>query len=438
MLIQFTIGNFKTFKEKATISLLPHTAFKESEAKNENNVFQTGFANISLLKSAVIYGANASGKSKFVEAMDFMKYFIINSAKESQANERIDVEPFRLSIETENEPCFFEIAFIYENALFRYGFEATHQKIHTEWLFYKPKTKEVCIFFREQENLEIHKDYLKVFKELQKLQQGNLILRNNTLLLSFVVQTYNDTLGLKVMNWFNSFNIISGLEDSDYESFTVNKLQHKDSKNKILSLLQLADLGIEDFKAESVQVDSAQTFIPDPIKKMILSKNKDAHIYEGVKTYHTKYDQEGNSLGQEEFSLDDHESKGTQKYFSLSGIILDNLENGEVLVVDELDAKLHPILVQELVKLFNSKDTNPKNAQLIFVTHDVNLLDSDIFRRDQIWFIEKDRYQAAYLYPLTNFSVRDNTDLKKNYIWGKYGAIPFVNFKNFFNNGGNQ
>ena len=154
MLLQFSIRNFRTFKEKVSLSLVASNYDKDT--REFENVYNDTISNLRLLKSAVIYGANASGKSKLFEALGFMKYFVISSSKESQKGDEIDVEPFKLSSETENSPSEFEVIFTHNNVMFRYGFEVDKKSVISEWLYYKPKTKEIELFYREGENFETH------------------------------------------------------------------------------------------------------------------------------------------------------------------------------------------------------------------------------------------------------------------------------------------
>ena len=195
----------------------------------------------------------------------------------------------------------------------------------------------------------------------------------------------------------------------------------------------MADLGIQDIKVREIKTTAElPADMPHDLKELLAEKmsNGGNFIFEDSMTVHKKYDRDGLSVGMEEFSLEDDESSGTQKYFALAGPILETLTSGDALFVDELESKLHPNLVAEILRLFHSKETNPNNAQLIFNTHDTNLLSSRMLRRDQIWFVEKDRYGASSLYSLADFKtdqVRKGDNFEKNYMEGRYGAIPNLN-----------
>jgi len=435
MLIQFTFRNFKCFKEEAKISLLASNYDKNT--REEDNIFSIEKFGLKLLKSAIIYGANASGKTKLVEALGFMRHFILNSSKESQIDEPIAVKPFLLSSETTNEPSVFEIIFIYQNVMYRYGFESDSKKIHSEWLYHKVNTKEIELFYRDFQDFEIHKSKFKVSDLIQ-----NDRIRPNALLLS-VAASWNDKLAKKIFDWFRNCNIISGLREEGYEGYSMARIQkNKENKSEAIKFLRSADLGIEDLNIKTLDFDNLPKEFPDTLKEVINKRrkeNKDLEFLSDVITYHKRFDSNNLFEDFEEFSMEDDESSGTKKYFALSGPILETLKNGEILIVDELANKLHPNLACKLVEIFNSREKNPKNAQLIFNTHDTNLIGSGLFRRDQIWFTEKNRYGASTIYSLSDFKsvekhslnddfngVRKEEDLEKNYIKGKYGAIPYL------------
>jgi uncharacterized protein len=429
MLIQFSIRNFKTFKEKTVLNMVASNYDKSTREKE--NVFKQDDFNLRLLKSAVIFGANASGKTKFIEGFMFMKQFVIRSSKDSQKGEPIEVEPFKLQTDSEKDSSEFEVIFLYKKEMFRYGFEVTNEKIVSEWLYHRPKTKEVELFYRDKQKFEIHN---RNFSKGAMLAKEGLI-RENALMISVAGQ-FNDKLAGKVIEWFKGFKTISGLDESGYKGFTMGRTKDLKHRTKILELLKVADLGIQDISLEVLDVTKLPKDMPQALKDMISKKAKDeeAEFISDVLTTHKKFDSNKKQVGDIKFSMDEEESSGTRKFFYLTGPVLDSLENGYVLVVDELDSKLHPNLVCKLVSLFNSAEHNPNNAQLIFNTHDTNLLGSGLFRRDQIWFAEKDRIGVSKLFSLADFTVRKNENFEENYIRGKYGAIPFLNqFENLFN-----
>ncbi len=428
MLIQFSIENYKTFSKKNIFSMLASNYYKE---ENKNNIIclNNNFK-YSLLKSAIIYGANASGKSKLFEALKFMRSFIFNSSKETQIKEKINIDVFRLNTKNLEQPAFFEIIFLHKNIQYRYGFEANQEKILSEWFYYKPKTKEIEIFYRDNQNFDIHK---KLFNKGKNLADNNMI-RENVLLLSIAAQ-FNDELSSNVIDWFKNFNIISGIKEREFELFTIKQLENNKNKQKILDFLEKADLGINDLLVSNIDLEQLPKNIPNSLKKAIEKDKEKIKIIGDIKTTHQIYNQELIKTNKTAiFSMQIDESSGTKKFFALAGPIIDTLQNGKTLIIDELDAKLHPLLVLHIITLFNSKKTNNKNAQLIFASHDTNLLKYGKFRRDQIWFTEKNRYGAVELYSLSDIKIRKDEDYEKNYIAGKYGAIPFLgDFSKLFN-----
>ena len=425
MLVQFSVRNFKTFKEEAKLTLFASSSDKTT--READNVFEVPKFGLRLLKSAVIYGANASGKTKLLEAAQFMREFMLNSSKESQQGEPIHTESFRLSTKTSGEPSMFEVIFIYEGDMFRYGFETTSDIVVSEWLYHRPNTKEIEIFYREEQEFNVHP---RLFRKGSFFVKEKMV-RPNALMLSVAAQ-FNDELSEKVFDWLRKFRQLSGLREESYMGYSMHRAQEIKEKNKILELLQKADIGIEDIKVQQLDEASWPNDMPQELREVLSKKIKEdgATFYDDVKTFHTKYDETNAPVDLEEFSMKKQESAGTAKYFALTGPVIKALEDGEILFVDELDSKIHPNLVCKLVALFNSAITNPKNAQLVFNTHDTNLLSSGLFRRDQIWFVEKDRYGAATLYSLASFKTdeggRKGDNFEEKYVSGRYGGIPVL------------
>lgn len=394
MIIQFSTGNFLSFKEQSALSLVAST-LKDIQVSAEDILFNVGEAGLTLMKSAVLYGANASGKSNFIKAFEFFKWYVINSSKDIQAGERVNVESFRLNALTADKPSYFEAIFCDEENQYRYGFEADNTLVHTEWLYQKgnkKRAKEVELFYRKKDCFDIHPKFV-VGKEVA----GKKMVRANALLLSVAAQ-FNDPIAVSIVGWLNDTTIISGSNDEKIWNTATLQLDDMKMKRRIIEFSRYADLGIDSIE----KVDNT-----------IISK-------------HTQYDDEGNEIKSVTFPFRKNESEGTIKYFSLAYPIIDALDNGKRLIIDEFDSKMHPLLTCRIIALFNSKETNPKNAQLIFTTHDTNLLSANIFRRDQIWFTQKDRYGATELYSLAEYKVRNDASFEKDYLSGKYGAIPII------------
>ncbi|MEG4961066.1 ATP-binding protein [Microcoleus sp. K4-C2] len=428
MLIGFSVGNYKSFKETVTLSMVASSITEEDKELNENNVFPIN-DKLSLLKSAAIYGANASGKSNLVAAINFMKWFVLNSSKETQVSDAIDIEAFRLSTETEKEPSFFEIVFLLEDKTFRYGFEVNAREVVSEWLFQADESEEKMLFERDFDNY-----ILDHFPEGQGISDKT---RSNALFLSVVAQ-FNGKLSGKILLWFSkTLQLISGLQDRQYRKETLESFENAGHRHDIIEFIKKLDLGILDIFEITINIPPPVFFISDNTAQYGGSYSSLYPYSESkttskttVSTSHPKYDADGKQTSMEIFDIEKHESEGTNKLFALAGILLDTLRTGKILLIDELDARLHPLITRELICLFNSNETNPHNAQLIFTTHDTNLLNSKTFRKDQIWFTEKDKKGATDLYSLVEYKVGNNASFERDYLIGKYGAIPFIgNFK---------
>ncbi len=419
MLIEFTVGNFRSFKERVTLSMVAAKLKSLDPQLDSNNTYKVD-ADLTLLTSAAIYGANASGKSNLIKALRFMRRFVLTSSKESQADEPIPTIPYQLDEKTERAPSFFEIVFYLEGVPYRYGFEVTTEKVETEWLFYSPNKKEAKLFIREGSDILIS-------RAIRGGQAIKSLTRPNALFLSVAAQLNNE-IAKRVLGWFRSINVISGLDDREYGGFTARMFTEDESyRTGIVELIQESDVGINDIVVEKTKIHEAGVFpkdMPQELRNFLLKQMKEESELITFRSLHRKYCDEG-VVNQVSFDINE-ESEGTQKLFFLSGPVIDTLREGKVLVIDEIEARLHTLLTRKLIGLFNSKETNPKNAQLIFATHDTNLLSNKLFRRDQIWFVEKDGEGASHLYSLAELKVRNDASFESDYLQGKYGAIPIL------------
>ncbi len=412
MLIRFCVGNYRSFKDIVTFSMVAAAMKAPDRPMYENNVIEVP-GKLSLLKSAGIYGANASGKTNLVRAMSFMKHLVLVSSKDTQAGEPIPVESFRLSTETEDRPSFFEIVFLMEGKRYRYAFEVNAREVVSEELFFVPKTREAKLFERDSGGISVS----DTFKEARGLEGKT---RPNALFLS-VVSQFNGEIAGKVISWFADMKMNVGIEGPIGREDTIQHLRDDKKRDNIVRFVTNLDLGIED-----IQVEERQTTNDLPVGLRELVSQGVVSLVPAIKTVHKKFDAEGNCVSHETFDMFKEESHGTQRLFAMTGPIVDVLKQGRVLVVDELDARLHPLLTSGIIRLFNSRETNPKGAQLIFTTHDTNLLSSELFRKDQIWFTEKNKQGATDLYSLVEYKVKDDAPFERDYIDGRYGAIPFM------------
>lgn len=418
MLVQFSVDNYRSIKDKVTLSMMTSTKDKERCFK---------IRNYELLNSAVIYGANASGKSNVLSAMSFMKNVVLNKMKVIQSTDTLPHDPFKLNTATQDASSTFEIIFFIGITKYRYGFEMDTTTVYAEWLYADEKGKEAKLFYREMDEEEYINPTFKEGYQFFDKKNLKINISKNQLFLWKCDQNDGE-ISKSILNWFKYINIINGISHDGYINYTMQQMEHEDFRTEIIKFVKTADIGLEDIQLE-------ETDIPKDMleKLMALEKLKENNIevinfkQVAINTYHRKFDEQNNAVGREVFELDREESLGTRKFFKMSAPILNTLQEGKILAIDELDASLHPMLTMHLIKLFHDPKVNTKNAQLIFTTHDTNLLKPHLFRRDQIWFTEKDVYGSTHLNALAEFKdVRKDADFEKEYIQGKYGAIPYL------------
>ena len=423
MLVKFSITNYKSFM---TTQSLVMTANNATELQEENT-FISPVSNLPrLLRSAVVYGPNAAGKSNLIHAIAFMKKFVLSSAKESQESEKIKVTPFLFNQEGSQNPSEFEIVFIQNDIRYRYGFAVNSERVTEEWLFAYPKGKVQKWFERHY----IPKDKKNIwyfgpnFTGNRKMWQDAT--RSNALFLSTAVQLNNEQLK-PVFNWFvRKLKIIDDGKNI-YYALSAKKCETEKEKREILKFMNAADLSIADIFSErkKFSMDNMPSDIPQAFRKTLVEELKDETITNLFFMHPSSENNKNVPLPLEE------ESSGTQKLFALAGRWLDVLDSGSVLFVDELGTSLHPFLVRFLLNLLHNPETNRRNAQLVFNTHDTIVLDQTFMRRDQIWFVEKDTKNATCLYPLSDYKPRKGEALQKGYLYGRYGALPFVDELSF-------
>lgn len=378
----------------------------------------------SILPVTAIYGANSSGKSNLLTAMMAMKSLLLSSIK-TNPTEDLETDIFKLDEAYSQEPTHFEVVCTIESKIYRYGFEYNAKKILKEWLYDATKGKEKLLFTRNENGIGVDDKFAEGKGKEEMTTDNKLFLS--------VVANFNGKTSYSVMNWFQHFNIISGINDEDFKLFSINYLS-KDSPEavQVKSFLDGMDLGFSSLK--KIEMNLEETFppeFPEDLKKELLKKYPNSKT-PFLKSGHMVHLNDGSSTEQF-FSVEEMESEGTKKILNMSGPIMDTLANGYTLVIDELDAKLHPLLTRKIIETFNSPETNPNKAQLVFATHDTNLLSNKILRRDQIWFAEKDRNdESTDIYPLSDIreqngdKIRNDRVYEKDYINGKYGAIPFL------------
>ena len=401
MLIRFSFKNFKSFKNENCLDM-EATSLKEHEynvAKIDNGEY---------LKVSAIYGANASGKTNVLQAFDYMKKRILVS-DDSKKNSPIDEENI-YSFMINNDPIALEVEILAKNnKIYKYGFEVLKDKIISEWLFEKRVNKFYSIFERENNNVSMKPNKIS---ELVNIDERTLFLN----IFSKIDRNNEDF--SNVYDWFVNSTYLD-LGNPNFERFINNRvslkiLSDENYKKELLKFIKTFDSGIEGIKTT-----------PDSIEAV---KSNNGII--DIEVIHKGEKGEVKALP---FYL---ESNGARKMFNLFDFFMDALKNGMVLFVDELDAKLHPLLTRYIINLFHNSDTNKGNGQLIYSTHDTVNLNKETFRRDEIWFVEKDKNGVSELYSLSDYiiedengnakKVRNDATYNKDYLTGRYGAIPVL------------
>ena len=404
MLIRFSFKNFKSFKDENVLDM-EATSLKE----HEYNLVKTDQVN--LLKVAAIYGANASGKTNVLQAFDYMKKRILVS-DDSKKNSPID-EDNVYSFMINNEPISLEVEILAKNnKIYKYGFDVLKDSIVSEWLYIKKINKFYMVFKREKNNITM--------KSNNKIS-GLANIDERTLFLNIYSKIDKDNEDFNnVYDWFVNANYLD-LGNPRFEDFintriSLKILSDEKYKKELLRFIKTFDSGIEGIKTT-----------PDSIKEV---QNNNRVVK--VELIHRGENSKLKALPLE------LESNGTRKMFHLFDFFMDALRNGMVLFIDELDAKLHPLLTRYIINLFHNSETNIGNGQLIYSTHDTVNLNKDTFRRDEIWFTEKNRDGVSEMYALSDYildddennksgkKVRNDATYNKDYLTGRYGAIPVL------------
>lgn len=413
MLIEFSVENYLSFDERVTLSLVAAPELDEADELLENT-FEAP-EGIHLLKSVLVYGANASGKSNLIDAMSFVRKLVLGSAKETQAGEQIDVTPFLLGTVGGERGSSFEVVWIADNSRYRYAFTVDSSRVLAETLLRARPTDdaEVELFRRDVSGIRVGES----FPEGRGLESKT---RPNALFLSVVAQL-NGEESQRILDWFRArLAVASGIDDKRLLGFTLHQALAGEWTEEILRLAREADLGITGLSAHKI----TQEMLPGELTEEMRKKIIESEQLGVFRVRHQKFDPAGRPAGEVDFRFG-AESEGTKKFVALAGPILDVLKSATALFLDELDARLHPRLTRALLTLFHG-DSNPNNAQIVAATHDTNLLDRNLVRRDQIWFTEKNSRGATKLYSLAEFDVTPDARYERDYLLGKYGAVPKI------------
>ena len=427
MFIEFQVANFRSFRDLQKFSMQASPLRTNDGGLEENNVFKS--YDLRLLKTKAIYGGNASGKSNFIKALSAFCHIVNKSVSEENFTQVIWENRFQLISDWDEEPVFFQLTFLHNEKVYRYGFQILRSKIVYEWLFaQKGNTEEEC-FMRSSNDFKISKEVFGGSGELmmeQALSGNNELFRTDSLFLTAGALSANKLL-TNLRNEIKNIGIIDGISDEVASEIGMFYLQKGSSEQKraLKNLISSADTGIEDLEMEEVEDDNVrkQFFDESPYS------TGDIHNFKLRKliSFHSIYDENGHFKNKLRVSFRQWESEGTAKLFGIGALILEKLHSGTTLAIDEFDARFHPNLTLKIVNLFNHKKTNPLNAQLIFVTHDTGLLRRAELRRDQICFVDKDKYGISTMKTLIEFTgVRKDASYEKEYLNGSYGAVPFL------------
>jgi AAA15 family ATPase/GTPase len=392
MLVEFRVKNFRSFRDEQVLSLVA----SKDKTLLDTHTLATGWkATPNLVKSAVIYGANASGKSNLIKALQCMREKVVSSVSSTLSGLATDVQPFRLNTESDKQPSEFEVTFIVEGIRYQYGFATTPQRIVREYLLVYKAFKPQRWFERRFDEVK-GKDVYEFGSGLKGQKSAWEEITSPNRLFMPVARLFNSEALRPVYDWFASSLVIFSEESPLNPRFTVQMLKQDEGRKRICNLFTAAGISIADIE-------------------VITQKEEDR-----LRFFHVT------DAGEAVFDLAD-ESSGTRNLLFASGPVLDVLSKGLTLVVDELDTSMHTNLVRALVRLFHRPDINTGGAQLIFTTHDTSLLDAyGLFRRDQIWFVEKQADQSSTLYSLLDYSPRKNEALERGYLQGRYGAVPIL------------
>jgi len=409
MIKKFTVKNFLSFKNGNTLN------FEKQAGDDSCEGAFFKYQKTWLLHSMAIYGANASGKSNLWKALFFFRSFISTSLQTSLSNEKIPVTPFLLNTQTEQEPSFFEIEIFLKEKLFIYGFEVSPIKVHREWLLESAYNK--TLFERTNDDITSNPNY---FKEATADLKDKT--RTNVLFLT-VLASYNAELSCELVKEIQKIEVFSGNAHGITLDYAVKK--YSEYQTNILAFMKEADLGITKLNIEEKEIPRDEFIKILPIQLRPIIPLEQEKIFKPIiQSFHTKFSPDGKKVADIPFDFS-RESTGTQQFFALSAPFLNTLEEGKTLIIDELDASLHHFLCRFILKLFNSNE-NKNNAQLVFTTHDISLLDKEILRRDQIWFTEKDQYGTSKLYSLADLGEHKEASFMKRYLEGRYGALPYI------------
>lgn len=420
MLLMFKVKNYTSFKNESILDMRA-----TSYVQHPTHVIRVN-NELGLLKTTAVYGANASGKSNLISAMFFFEQYIFSQFINKKENENFEngeigmkmkLEPFSLS-DNINDASEFDIIFLHNNKQIQYGFECTPKEVVNEWLF----IDDIKVFERNGTELSFGKKYQKMLSSYKKLPAGRLYI---AVLEYFLDDEAKDIILGDFIEFFNKeYNVyteilfestVKGL--AGMVGLSKKLVNDRAFRKRIEHYLRLIDVGIKRLDVQT------ETILDEYGKK---KKEK------VIRTVHDIYDEEGNAAGEKYFDLR-QESTGTLRFLAYIQNIVDMISNGGVFIVDEMSARLHPLLTKLIVDIFCSEHN--KKAQLIFTTHDISLLNNNQFRRDEVVFVDKNERGESSLYALSDLKVKEGASFSKEYLQGKYGAIPIFQYDKIMDGG---
>lgn len=407
MIVCFSVENYKSIYKKLDLSFEA-----ESLKQHAGNLIETDFPKLNLLKALAIYGANSSGKTNMIMAMTFMRDFVLSSSQNSAIPGKIEVEPYQLLLKSQKEPSKFEMDFIVNENRYKYGFTINTKEVIEEHLHLVLKTTEKSLFERNRESIELNNSFSEGFGK-------DSFVRPNTLFLSTLAQL-NASISSQIVEWFRNFSIITDYNYASFTSYTATLLNDSKYGSMLRRMFSAANIDLEDAHVKLVNIDdNLMQFLSLELRD-ILKKNLPQQYQ--VFSHHNVYNLKDEIVDQVEFDLK-RASAGTQKFFAIAGPIVYSLYNSYPVIIDELDARLHYLIVKYLIKLFCSEHDNPHGGQLIFSTHMLDIMDRELLRRDQILLMTKSR-QGSEITSIQKQGARSDTSFIRDYLSGSFGTLP--------------
>jgi len=422
VLLSFRAQNARSYRDEVELSLLA-TRIADEGVPREIEIAGTAKP-VQVLPAAGIFGTNASGKSRLLHAMADMRRVVLGSFRRGDRTTGLDRQPFLLDDHSRSVPSEFHIDVILNGVRWQYGFEIDDARVHGEYAYHSPQGRRAVVFEREGANVRFGPPFRAGGRALSTL------VRENSLLLS-VAGAADDKALTSLFRWFvDNLRLAEESSRPIRAAQTAKMLENPSDRSRVLALLRAADLGIADARVASVELNPDARDLLNRAFRILTGH--DGEEPELVVNDIVRLTHEGASTTVEVDPED--ESKGTSVWVGLIGPVLEAIDEGSVLLADELDASLHPHLVQQLIDLFQSNRSNSRCAQLIFNAHDVSVLGDSKSRalgRDQVWFAEKGPGGATRLHPLTDFGPRHDQALERRYLQGRFGGVPALNSGEF-------